>query len=356
MNYALIMAGGAGTRLWPLSREHLPKTALRLYSDQSMFQIAVERLAPLFPPERILVIAGTEHTNVLMGQVPAIPRDNFIVEPQGRGTAPAIGLAAIHLAQRDPEATMAVVTADHHIGDIAAFHGALEAALQIAQKDFLVTLGISPNWPSTEYGYIELAEELGRVGDFPVYRAERFVEKPNLNTAQKMLTLGNYSWNSGMFIWKVSAVLAEFQTQMPDLHEVLMRIANEFNTGYYDTILNGVWLTIPKQTIDYGIMENAANVAVIPVDMDWMDIGNWNSLKTLLPQDQKGNSSRGDVLLEQTTGSLFLGGKRLITAIGLTDMIVIDTPDALLICPKDRVGEVRGLVDKLKQSGRTDLL
>ena len=357
MNYALIMAGGAGTRLWPLSRERQPKPALRLYSDQSMFQIAVERLSPLFSPEQILVIAGEEHAGVLAEQVRAIPAENFIIEPQGRGTAPAIGLAAIHLAARDPSASMAVLTADHHIGQTQVFRSAIAAALDIAQNDYLVTLGITPTWPSTEYGYIEQAEPLGGlVGGFKAYRAERFVEKPNEAVAKQMLALGNYSWNSGMFIWKVSAVLAEFRRQMPGLYDGLMRIGDEIKTGNYQQILNAVWPLIPKQTIDYGIMEHAGRVVVVPVEMEWMDVGNWTSLKALLPQDLNGNSTRGDVLLENSRGSLVLGSNRLVAAIGLEDLIVVDTPDALLICRKSQVGEVRKLVALLKDEGRADLI
>jgi mannose-1-phosphate guanylyltransferase len=357
MNYALIMAGGAGTRLWPLSRERLPKPALRLYSDQSMFQIAVERLSPLFAPEQILVIAGAEHIGVLAEQVPDIPAENYIVEPQGRGTAPAIGLAAVHLAARDPEAAMVVLTADHHIGNTAVFRSAIAAALDIAQNDYLVTLGITPSWPSTDYGYIEQAEPLGALfGGLKAYRAARFVEKPNENVAKKMLALGNYAWNSGMFIWKISAILAEFRAQMPELYDVLMKIGEELKTGNYQQILNALWPTIAKQTIDYGIMEHARRVVVVPVDMDWMDVGTWTSLKALLPQDPDGNSTRGEVLLEDSHGSLILGGERLIAGIGLDDLIVVDTPDALLICPKNQVGEVRKLVARLKDSGRTDLV
>ena len=357
MNYALIMAGGAGTRLWPLSRERLPKPALRLYSDQSMFQIAVERLAPLFSPEQILVIAGEEHAGVLAEQVRNIPPENFIIEPQGRGTAPAIGLAAIHLAARDPNASMAVLTADHHIGHTQVFRSAIAAALDIAQNDYLVTLGITPSWPSVEYGYIEQAEPLGGlVGGLKAYRAERFVEKPNEAVAKQMLALGNYCWNSGMFIWKVSAILAEFRRQMPGLYDGLMRIGDEIKTGNYQQILNAVWPLIPKQTIDYGIMEHASRVVVVPVEMEWMDVGNWTSLKALLAQDLNGNSTRGDVILENSRGSLVLGGTRLVAGIGLDDLIVVDTPDALLICRKNQVGEVRQLVARLKEEGRADLV
>ena len=355
MDYALIMAGGAGTRLWPLSREHLPKPALRLYGDQSMFEIAVERLLPLFSPEQILVVASADHNQVLHVQVPAIPEANFIVEPEGRGTAPAIGLAAIHLQARDPEAIMAVLTADHIIGKPEVFRSVIRSALEFARDEYLVTLGIKPTWPSTSYGYIEQADLLGEKLGFKAYTAQRFVEKPNAQNAQRMLNMGKYSWNSGMFIWKVRRIMEEFKSQMPDLYACLMRIADTIGTDRYDTILDELWQGIPKQTIDYGIMENAKRVIVLPADMDWLDVGTWNNLKTVLDSDDKGNSKRGDVILWNSENSMVIGDKRLVAGIGLENMIIVDTPDALLVCDMAQADEVKALVEHLKMIGRQDL-
>jgi len=356
MKYAVIMAGGAGTRLWPISREQLPKPALSLYSDQSMFQIAVERLEPLFTPQQIIVVTGVGHASVLAEQVPAIPSENYILEPEGRGTASAIALVAVHLAARDPQASMAVLTADHYIGDAQTFRRALEAALEVAQSDYLVTLGINPDIPSTEYGYIEQGEFLMDVDGFRVLRAKRFVEKPDLTTAQAMLQDGHYSWNSGMFIWKVSAILNEFQKQMPELYQQVTKIGNTIGTAAYAETLARIWTQIKKQTIDYGVMEKAERVAVLPVDIQWADVGTWSSLKRLFPQDEQGNAQRGDALLLDCKDTLVLSDKRLIAAIGLEDLIVVDTPDALLICSKDRVQEVRRVVERLKAAGRQDLV
>lgn len=355
MDYALIMAGGAGTRLWPLSREHLPKPALRLYGDKSMFEIAVERLLPLFSPEQILVVASADHNQVLHEQVPSIPEANFIVEPEGRGTAPAIGLAAIHLEARDPEATMAVLTADHVIGKPEVFRSVINSALAFAKDEYLVTLGIKPTWPSTSYGYIEQAELLGEKLGFKAYRAERFVEKPITQNAQRMVNLGKYSWNSGMFIWQVDRIMGEFRWQMPDLYGRLMRIAETIGTEQYDSVLHELWPGIAKQTIDYGIMENAKRVIVLPADMDWLDVGTWNSLKTVLSSDEKGNSISGEVVIQDSENSMVIGGKRLVAAIGLQNLIVVDTPDALLVCDMAHAGEVKALVEHLKELGRQDL-
>jgi len=356
MNYAVIMAGGAGTRLWPISRERLPKTALALYSNQSMFQITVERLAPLFSPQQIIVVAGAEHAAVLAEQVPEIPAENYILEPEGRGTAPAIALAAIHLITRDPQASMAVLTADHFIGKPKIFRQALAAALTVAQSDYLVTLGITPNSPSTEYGYIEQGEHFMNIDGFEVLKAKRFVEKPDLNTAQAMLEAGNYCWNSGMFTWKVSTILKAFETFMPELYQQVLALRQTIGTKAYIDTLAQVWLGIKKQTIDYGIMEKAERVAVLPVDIQWADVGNWASLRQLLPQDEHGNAIRGEAMLLDCQNNLVFADKRLIAAIGLEDLVVVDTPDALLICHKDRVQEVRQVVERLKDTGRQDLI
>lgn len=356
MDYALIMAGGAGTRLWPLSRAKNPKQGLTLVGERTMFQHAVERLAPLFPPQQILVVAPNEHVASLQQQAPAIPSTNYIIEPEGRGTAAAIGLAAVHLQKRDPEAVMAVLTADHYIEKKADFRNALAAAIETAREGYLVTLGIQPTRPETAYGYIHQGELLNEKLGLVVRQVERFVEKPNLENAIRMVESDTFSWNSGMFIWKVARVMAEFERQMPALYDVLVNIQETIGRPEYEELIRAKWPGIKKETIDYGIMEGAKQVAVIPVDLGWVDIGSWGSLYGLLPEDEHGNIEVGEALLLNTHNTLTFGGKRLIAAVGVDDLIIVDTEDALLVCKRGQDQDVKTIVNLLQQQGRQDLL
>ena len=354
--YALIMAGGVGTRLWPLSRRDRPKQALRLVGQRTMFEHAVARLAPLFQPEQIFVVTGAEHVEALAAQAPELPPENFIVEPEGRGTAPCIGLGAIHLRRQDPEAIMAVLTADHFIADTARFRRVLAAAAQVAEEGHLVTLGITPASPSTGYGYIKQGESLGTMGGFAVFRVERFTEKPSPETALHMVESGEYSWNSGMFVWRVGRILEEFQRQMPEFYVQLAEVEAALGTSGYEPALGRIWPQVIKQTIDYGVMEGAEDVAVIPVDIGWSDVGSWASLSELLPADAEGNIIVGPHVGIGTRDTLVFGGKRLIATIGLEGMVIVDTEDALLVCPREREQEVRAIVRRLKEDGRSEWL
>ncbi len=346
--YAVIMAGGGGTRLWPLSRQDRPKQSLQLLGERTMFQIAVDRLAPLFQPERILVVTNALYADDLRRQSPALPADNFILEPAPRGTAPAIALAAQVLQSRAPSAIMACLTADHYIGQEARFRDLLAAAALLAEEDYLVTLGIAPTFASTGFGYIQRGAPLGRYGGWEAFRAARFKEKPALPEAEAMLADGQHTWNSGMFVWRVARILAEVERQLPKLHAVLTQAAAQ------PAALPTLWAGAANTTLDYGIMEGAEAVAVIPAEaLEWNDIGSWDALLDVLPADADGNVVIGAEHLGLESGEVLVHSspqrsRRLIATIGLKNMVIVDTEDVLLVCPRERSQEVRAIVEQLK--------
>jgi mannose-1-phosphate guanylyltransferase len=355
--YAVIMAGGSGTRLWPLSRQSRPKQAIELIDRRTMFQHAVDRLDGLLPFERILVVTAREYIDILASQVPELPRDNFVIEPMARGTAGAIGLSAVHLKRRDPQAVMAVLTADHYIPDVDKFCRALSAAAQVAMEGSIVTLGIKPNFPATGFGYIRRREQVGKADGFDIYAVDSFVEKPDLDRAVAFLETGLYSWNSGMFIWRVEQIMAEFARQMPDFYEQLQTIETVLGTAGEAETLVEVWPQVRRQTIDYGIMEGAEGVVVIPVDIGWIDIGDWAAISELHQPDDRGNVIIDADYVGLDTSSCFVRGrKRLIATVGVKDLIVIDTDDALLICARERAQDVKSIVEQLEEEGRAKYL
>jgi len=341
------MAGGSGTRLWPLSRQHHPKQALKLVGERTMFQYAVERVVPIFPPERILVVTRAAHAAILMKQAPQVPEANFILEPEGRGTAPAIGLAAVHLAARDSEATMAVLTADHFIRDTNEFCQVLNAAEQIAANGSLVTLGIKPSIASTGFGYIHKGATQGYKAGYEHFAVQRFTEKPDPSTAQEMVSSGDYSWNSGMFIWRAADILAEFDRQMPEFFAQLQQVRAGIGSPEYEMVLQNIWPQVAKETIDYGVMEDARRVVVIPVDIGWTDVGSWGSMFDLLPVDEHDNVSVGDHLSIDTQGTLVFADKRLVATLGVENLVIIDSDDALLVCSRQREQDVKVIVEAI---------
>ena len=350
--YAVIMAGGIGSRLWPRSRVASPKQFLDLMGPDTMLQDTVHRLEPLIPPERILVVVGREHADTVLEQVPAFTRDNLVLEPEGRNTAPCIGLAAVVTRKRDPEAVMGVFPADHCITDGARFREAIAAAAGLAGDDYLVTLGIAPSGPNTGYGYIHRGESLGRRDGLEVYRVQRFTEKPDEETARSFVESGEYYWNGGIFVWKVTTILEEIEKHLDGLHRQLQVVAGAWETERRDEVLATAWQRVPRVSVDFGIMEKAARVATIPVDIGWDDVGNWANLSDLLEGDAAGNVTRGRgqaLLLDSTGTYVYVAAGRMVAVVGLEDFVVVDTADALLVCPKDRAQEVRDVVQRLEE-------
>ncbi|MGE5377419.1 MAG: mannose-1-phosphate guanylyltransferase, partial [Bacteroidota bacterium] len=274
---------------------------------------------------------------------------NFILEPEGRGTAPAIGLAALHVQRRDPQAILAILTADHFISDTEQFCRALTLAEKLADRGNLVTLGIRPASASTGFGYIEHGSALGESAGFHFHTVKAFTEKPQLDEARKMAASGRYSWNSGMFIFQAGGMLEEFERQMPVFYTRLMDIKSSLGTSEYETVLESHWPAIEKQTIDYGVMEGARRVVVIPVEIGWTDVGSWGSLFDFLPADASENVLVGEHLDIDTQRTLVFGKNRLVATLGVQDLIIVDTEDALLVCSRSHEQEVKQIVEKLQE-------
>ncbi|MEZ4667476.1 MAG: mannose-1-phosphate guanylyltransferase [Anaerolineae bacterium] len=347
--YALIMAGGGGTRLWPMSRQDTPKQLLPLVEDASMFATSVERLAPLFSPDHIYVVTGRKYLTALRAHAPHVPEQNFIIEPIGKESGPAAALGVTVIQKRDPDATIAVLTADHHITKKDIFRQVLEAAYELAQEGYIATLGISPSYPATGFGYIHQGNEIGTFNGFAGHVSLGFTEKPNYATATSFVASGEYTWNSGMFIWKASKAMAEFKRQQPAMHELFAELAAVVDTHDYDATLETIWNKVEKISLDYAVMEGAENMAVIPTEFGWNDIGSWASMYDVLKLDKFGNAFKGhqpDRVILDTKNTLIFSDKLVVT-IGIEDVIVIETPDALLLCHKDRSQDVKEVVNHL---------
>jgi mannose-1-phosphate guanylyltransferase len=357
--YAVIMAGGVGSRLWPRSRSATPKQFLDLLGSRTMLQETVDRIQPLIPLDRVLVVVSEEHADTVRAQVGGLPVENVIVEPGPRGTAPCIGLAATVLMERDSEATMAVCPADHVISDAAGFRQAIAAAAQIAQDDYLVTLGIAPDQPHVGYGYIQRGASLGEVLGTPAFQVKRFTEKPDAAAAQHFVDSLEYYWNGGIFIWRTGTILDAMKALLPRLHSELQLVAGAWHSPDRMDVLGAAWDRVPRTTIDYGIMEKATRVAVVPVDIGWDDVGNWATLSAMVEGDELGNATYGGghpLLLETADTYVYTTAGRLIATVGLEGFVVVDTPDALLICPKDRAQDVRDAVERLRSDGLQEYL
>ncbi|MHC1740862.1 MAG: mannose-1-phosphate guanylyltransferase [Anaerolineaceae bacterium] len=358
--YAVIMAGGGGTRLWPLSRQAKPKQALTLFGNRTMFQVAVDRLDGLFAAENIFVVTVANQAEQLLQQCPNLRSENFLIEPMPRGTASVVAMAALAIQKIDPQGTMVVLTADHFIENVLQFQLILKAAYEVAQKGYLVTLGIPPTYAATGYGYLESGEKIGQFGNFEVFDVRAYREKPDLKTAQAFFEKGVYSWNSGMFIWRVDVILDKMKILMPDLWLTLSQIKNEIGNDHSGQYFRETWQTIKPETIDYGIMEKSDHSVVLPAgDLNWNDVGSWDSIFEVVEPDSSGNIIiNAQHIGFETKNSLICSSNpaRLFVTIGMENVIIVDTGDALMICPRGESQKVKELVKYLNDHHLTPFL
>jgi len=346
--YVAILAGGSGSRLWPLSRARMPKQLLGLLGERSLVQATVDRVAPLVGPEHILIVTEASHAEQLRDQLPELPAKNILVEPTRRGTAAAVGLGAVTIAARDPGATMASLHSDAAVIDGEEFRACLTAAFELAEADdWLVTMGARPTSPNTGMGYIEVGPEIGTFNGRVAHHALRFVEKPNRETAERFIEQG-FVWNPGMFIWRTSVVLDEFDRLLPAISAGLGTIGEAIPTAGAADTLQAVYPRLPVETIDFGIMERASRVATIPASFGWSDVGSWGELFLIAPKDEAGNVIRGEHVGIDTQGVLVHGTDRPVFTIGVQDLVIVDLPDALLICNRTDAERVKALVEQLQ--------
>jgi mannose-1-phosphate guanylyltransferase len=347
--YGLILAGGSGTRLWPHSRSARPKQFLPLGGGRTMLQETVDRTLPIIPHERVYVATGPAYAELVRAQLPELPPENILVEPSGRGTAPCIGLAALHLRQRDPDAVMAVLSADHRVERVEEFCQALLVGQMMAQQGHLVTLGIQPAAPSTGYGYIRRGGLLFHEGSQSVYRVAGFVEKPDVERAYAYVSSGEYFWNAGMFVWRADRILQELALHRPALAQALALIGTAIGSPEQQRVLEHVWADVENVAIDVAVMEQTEYAAVIPADLGWSDVGDWASLADTLPKDGHGNAVVGKYVGVDTHNSLIYGNGRIVATIGVEELVIVDTHDVVLICPRSRVQDVKAMVAMVRE-------
>lgn len=358
--YAVIMAGGSGTRFWPLSREAMPKQLLRIDGGETLIQQTIARVSPLVPADRIYIVTNKNHAEQIRFQVPEIRKENYIIEPVAKNTAAAIGLAAIHIHHHNPDGIMAVLAADHVIRHKDRFLKTLKDASGTARSGYLVTIGIRPTRPETGYGYIEAGEKLEvrsqkpetEEADAPVaFRVLRFVEKPDVQTARGYVEAGSYYWNSGMFVWRAGVILDEISRHMAPLYKGLKEIESSFGKGTEDFVTGEVFSKLESISIDYGVMEKSDKVVVVPADLGWNDVGSWTALDEISNRDANGNVITGNVVDVDSKDSIIYATNRLVATVGLKDTVVVDTEDATLVCRKDMAQDVKKIVTELKRRG-----
>ena len=348
---AVILAGGSGTRLWPLSTPSFPKQFLPLPSGKSMIQETLARVAPLVTPEQSWVVTGHNMLELVHEHLPSLPTLNLLGEPMGRNSAAAIGWAAAVIARQDPDAVLGIFSADHVIQDVEALRRALHLAYDLAEEDRLVTIGLTPTAPETGYGYIRFAEQVSEGYSHLAYAAERFVEKPDLETARGYLKDGHYVWNGGIFIWRAQTILAEMREHLPDTVNKIEHIVDAMGTNQERAILDEIWPTLQSISIDYSILEKTHKLVVIPAQIGWNDVGNWEQYGALFPSDGQGVRAFGE---HHGLGSqnvvIYNNTNRRVFTIGLEDVIVVEMEDMTVICHKNHVQRVKELAEQHKKA------
>jgi mannose-1-phosphate guanylyltransferase len=351
--HPVIMAGGSGTRFWPLSRKARPKQFLPLASKNPLITDTVARLKGLASVKDTLVVCGPVHAKQAARLVKGLPKANLLVEPVARNTAPAIALAALTVAARDPEGVLVVLPSDHHVADPKGFRQTLAEAARVAAQGHLVTLGITPSRPETGYGYIQLGEALPDGGR----QVKAFREKPDAETARRYVESGEFLWNAGIFLFRADTILAAFAEHMPEMSKGLEALRESVGKRTHAAVLKRVFPKLPSVSIDYGVMEKAKNLAVLPGDFGWSDVGSFSAIPEVRPADAHGNVVSGpEAVLVDCQGCVVLADKRPLALVGLTDMVVVDSGDAVLVVPKDKSQDVRKVVEALKARKRDKLL
>jgi len=352
------MAGGTGTRFWPKSRKKTPKQLLSITGAKSMIQLTFQWLVPRIPPERIHVVTNSDQLDGVREHLPDLPAANVIGEPCGRSTAACIGLAAVKIAKTDPEGIMVVTPADSHIDPPSALMDVIDLACKAAESgDAMVVIGIPPTYPATGYGYIHRGELIREESGVKIFDMLEFKEKPDSETAAEFVESGEYYWNSGSFIWKVSTIMEAFREFMPELHTALQRIAESLDTPQEKEVLVEQYEGLDSISVDYGVMEHARNVKVVEATYAWDDVGSWRSLENLRNRDAAGNVLEGKLLVLDSSNCTVIGNQdHLIATVGVDNLIIVHTPDATLVCRKDQAQDVKKIVDMLKERGMTQFL
>lgn len=355
----VIMAGGRGERFWPRSRRKYPKQLLNLIGEESLLQQSVERVRSLTDDARIYVVTNIDYIDEVRRQLPMLPKRNILIEPQGRNTAPCVGLAAIYIQNHFPEEdpSVAILPSDALVNDAEEMRKVLRVGLDYTQQtDSGLIYGMWPTRPETGYGYIQLGEVLGETEGIGFHKVAAFKEKPDQTTAKQYLESKKFLWNAGMFVWKVSGLMKEIQANLPELAVGLEKLRPNLGTEAELPKLTEIYPTLPSISVDYGILEKTKNLVVIPTEFGWDDLGSWSSLERFLPKDQAGNVVQGHFSGVEAKNCIVYSPKKTVTALGVSDLIIVETDDVLMVCTKEKAQEVKKIIEKLREEKREELL